>query len=774
MNFLNFQHWTIRTRLLVVLLFAVSIPFISFLFISLLGASQINTENVKAFVSQSNQLSAASIGDDVREVAHTVDDFIADVDTRSMLLEPLAIRNTRGTSRDLRDIEDSVGQLIETELIAELDPAIKSAWLLTPRGSLVASASLEGASVPFSTATLNARDEVAIDLAEDVAQQSDRDRALIVLKRDVATSFELVYVLRDEEGVTQGFFIAQLNNNSVFLSHLQPASGRLPTYSYVIVPPVNDLLALPDVVNNGLVNIYYDSPGLQRAITADAGIVDVYETGPEGARREVIGHIMPLSVEGVRLAIVTEINSNVISQQVLQFGSTVIFVLAAGTVLLAVTLAIITGSSITNPLTQIREAIRGVTRGSYDLPLPDPGRGDEIGEVSGAIYDMRNQIQAMVDDLRQRLETRTRDVQLTQTISQTTIAERDVNQLMSSVVNLITDSFDDIYHAQIFLTDNRGEYAVLRASTGQIGKQLIERGHRLEIGSVSVIGQTVEQGEPIIARDTAASGVHRRNEFLVDTRAELAIPLRLGDQIIGALDVQSRERDVFDNDMMQTMQTLADQISIAIANAQLYENSQRLLRDLHERQQEQTRNAWANYLAASRSENVVHQAGVPTSHDFTAIRNAVIKSGKPVVGERTHRSTIPFGIPIKLRGDVLGVVEYEVPRAEFKYDKVLLAEELVDRLAISLDNARLFHESQQAAERERLVNDISTRITGHTDIQSIIETAIHEVSQALRTPQVAIRLEGMNYTNGHSPNGNHSADVTQQNGHSEVEPESDV
>lgn len=774
MNFLNFQHWAIRTRLLVILLVAVSIPFISFLFISLAGASQINVENVKAFVSQTNQLAGANIADDVREVAHTVEDFITDAEMNSTILEPLIIRNTRGTSRDLREIEANLDQVFETGLITELDPHIKNAWLITPRGILVASASQEGESLPFDASTLNARDTVATDLASDLAQQSDRDSALIVLKRDAVTSFELVHVLRDENGTAQGFLITQLNNTSVFLSHLQPSSGRLPTYSFVVVPPVNDLLALPDVIESEQVNIYYDSLGLQRAITEDIGVVDVYQTGPEESRREVIGHTLPLSIEGVRLAVVTEINSSVISQQVLQYGSTVIFVLAAGTVLLSVTLAVITGSSITNPLQQIREAIRGVTRGTYDMPLPDPGRGDEIGEVSGAVYDMRNQVQAMLDDLRQRLDTRTRDVQLTQRISQTTIAERDVNLLMSSVVNLIVDSFEDIYHAQIFLIDNRGEYAVLRASTGQIGKQLIERGHRLEVGSVSVIGQTTEQGEPIIARDTAASGVHRRNEFLVDTRAELAIPLRLGDQIIGALDVQSRERDVFDDEMMQTMQTLADQISIAIANAQLYENSQRLLRDLHERQQEQTRKAWANYLAASRTENVVHQAGVPTSHDFTAIRHAVMKSGKPVVGDRTTRNTIPFGIPIKLRGDVLGVVEYEVPRAEFKYDKVLLAEELVDRLAISLDNARLFHESQQAAERERLVNDISTRITGHTDIQAIIETAIHEVSQALRTPQVAIRLEGMNHTNGHSPNGNHTADVTDHDGQPEVEPESDV
>jgi GAF domain-containing protein len=357
---------------------------------------------------------------------------------------------------------------------------------------------------------------------------------------------------------------------------------------------------------------------------------------------------------------------------------------------------------------------------------------------------MREQVRALTEDMEQRLRARIRDVRVTQDISRTVTAERDLNRLMNQVVNLIVESFPSIYHAQIFLLDNAREYAVLRASTGEAGRALLERGHKLAVGSISVIGQVTEQGQVMIARDTAESDVHRRNEFLRATRAELAIPLRLGDQIIGALDVQSEQRDSFDSDQVTALQTLADQITIAIENARLYEESARLLADLERDRRATTRYAWQQHMHGNRTPGLQLFTGTDTGHDFSDLYQAVYISGKSIVGERTVRNTVPFAVPINLRGETLGVVEYEVPEAEFTHDKLLLAEELVSRLAISLDNARLFQDSQKSAQRERIVNEISAKLTGSTDIEDIIQTTIREIGLALRTPNVAIRLQTSN------------------------------
>ena len=163
------------------------------------------------------------------------------------------------------------------------------------------------------------------------------------------------------------------------------------------------------------------------------------------------------------------------------------------------------------------------------MDVPDAKRGDEIGLLATSFVNMRDQVHTLIDDLENRVAARTRDISATQDISRFAATQRDLQTLMDRVVDLIVERFENIYHAQIFLVDEDKRDAVLRASTGDIGKQLLSRGHRLGIGSLSVIGQVTQQGRLIVARDAAVSQIHRRNEFLPDTRAELAIPLRVGE-----------------------------------------------------------------------------------------------------------------------------------------------------------------------------------------------------------------------------------------------------
>ncbi|HRF95755.1 MAG TPA: GAF domain-containing protein, partial [Aggregatilineales bacterium] len=122
--------------------------------------------------------------------------------------------------------------------------------------------------------------------------------------------------------------------------------------------------------------------------------------------------------------------------------------------------------------------------------------------------------------------------------------------------------------------------------------------------------------------------------------------------------------------------------------------------------------------------------------------------GVAIIGQVTSHNTIPFAIPIQLRGQTLGAVEWEFPVSDFSQEKVQLAMELVGRLALSLDNARLFEESQRAIERERLVNDIASKLTSQTEIDGILQTAVREVGQALRVPQVSINLALTKATSG--------------------------
>jgi GAF domain-containing protein len=382
-----------------------------------------------------------------------------------------------------------------------------------------------------------------------------------------------------------------------------------------------------------------------------------------------------------------------------------------------------------------------MSKGNFDEPIPAADREDEFGQLAQAIVEMRDQVQTLVANLEQRIAARSRDIQATQEISRFAATQRDIQILMNRVVELVTQYFPNIYHAQIFLLDNDNKYAVLRSSTGEPGRKLLERGHRLAVGSLSVIGRVTEQGEYVAARDTATSDVHRRNEFLPDTRSELAIPLRVGEKIIGALDVQSKKPDAFPLDEINVLQTMADQIAVAIESANLYQESLRSLAEIERTKRRQTQQDWEEYMQMERVREISREYGTKTPLDTTDLRRAAIVHNRTMIGRPTERGTIAIAVPISLRGQVLGAAEWELTLQDFGEDKVLLAQELVNRLAVSMENARLFQRSQVAAERERLVNTIGAKLTSKQDIHEILQTALREVGQALRAPEVSIRMQ---------------------------------
>lgn len=155
-------------------------------------------------------------------------------------------------------------------------------------------------------------------------------------------------------------------------------------------------------------------------------------------------------------------------------------------------------------------------------------------------------------------------------VGRAAVSTLELEDLMSTTVEQIRHAFD-YYHAQVFLLDESKEWAVLRSSTGEAGKKLLESKHKLKVGGQSIVGQVTADGKPVVLRDTDKREVPWRfNKYLPKTRAELGIPMRVGETIIGALDVQSLSPDVFYGDDTAVLQTLADQLAIAIQNARAY------------------------------------------------------------------------------------------------------------------------------------------------------------------------------------------------------------
>ena len=183
--------------------------------------------------------------------------------------------------------------------------------------------------------------------------------------------------------------------------------------------------------------------------------------------------------------------------------------------------------------------------------------------------------------LLRQAQRRALELQTASEIARDTASTLSLDLLLPRIVEMLRERFG-FYHASIFLLDETGTYAVIRESTGEAGQELKQRGHRLAIGSRSVVGTVTATGEPFILNDVTQSAMYYPNPLLSDTRSEMGVPLKLGKTVIGALDLQSRSFNAFNQDDVTVLQILADQVAIAIENARAYELSQQAVTEMKE------------------------------------------------------------------------------------------------------------------------------------------------------------------------------------------------
>ncbi|MCC7209668.1 MAG: GAF domain-containing protein [Anaerolineae bacterium] len=386
------------------------------------------------------------------------------------------------------------------------------------------------------------------------------------------------------------------------------------------------------------------------------------------------------------------------------------------------------------PIRRLTQIAARAAQGQDIAEMETPAQNDEIGVLAQSFNSITELARQDIRALEARIAQRTRDIEATRDIAQFISSIRDLDALLSEVIELIRTRFPDVYHAQVFLLDPTRQYAVLRVSTGDAGKALLARGHRLPVGSQSVIGRATADGEAVVALDTSTSNVHRANELLPDTRAELALPLRTRDGIIGALDLQSRRPESFSDSDVRLFQSVADELAIAITNARLFEESQARLSEIEDLNRRLLGEAWQGYAASRRI-----RQGVKTGPEtWSELQRQAVERRDLV--ERIENDLVVFAVPVILRDQIFGAVEWMVGRQNYNENIRLLARELADRLAVSADNARLLEHTQRLAYRERLVSDIAGKLVQQLDVSQVLQTAVRELGLALQAPQTTIRL----------------------------------
>jgi GAF domain-containing protein/HAMP domain-containing protein len=390
---------------------------------------------------------------------------------------------------------------------------------------------------------------------------------------------------------------------------------------------------------------------------------------------------------------------------------------------------------LTNDIQQISQA-----RSAASLrPITPLEQGDEIGELSWTLSRMVDWLKESYETLEKQVDERTLSLQrrrvqieVAAQIARDIAAMRDLENLLYRSVNLIRDRFN-FYHAGIFLTDYRQGYAVLRAATGEAGREMLARGHKLKIGQTGLVGHVAQSGEARVASVVELDEVYFKNPLLRETQSEAALPLNAAGQVIGVLDVQSQEPEAFDEETITTLQIMADQMAIAIQNARLLQESQENLKELETTYGRINRQAWERFVSSSRVIGFEFD-GIDTN-PILRDRETPVKDGQVTTGS-------PFSIPLRVRGEVIGTLDVWSQEADLSDADVYLLATISNRISQILESTRLLQEAQRLAWREQQVNTIATQVRNSINLDTILQNTVRELGKSLGAARAFIQIGG--------------------------------
>jgi len=324
-------------------------------------------------------------------------------------------------------------------------------------------------------------------------------------------------------------------------------------------------------------------------------------------------------------------------------------------------------------------------------------------------------------------------------VARTISSTRDMDKLLAQITTVISREFG-FYHTGVFLLDVAREYAVLAAANSEGGQTMLARGHRLKVGEVGIVGHATGTGKPRVALDTGTDAVFFNNPDLPDTRSEIALPLRVENEIIGALDVQSTEPNAFDQEDINILSTLADQVAIAIQNARQYEETRKALAESESLSKQFVQTGWGQFTRTRKIEGVRH-----TGARATLLHR---KNGKGKDETLSNREQFRMrgggtvlSLPVKLRGEVIGSVDIRSPEnRQWDQDELDIVTAIIERSAIAMENARLLAESQKLAAKEHTIGEISAKISAQTDVDELLKTTAQELGRTLPGMEIAIQL----------------------------------
>ncbi len=377
----------------------------------------------------------------------------------------------------------------------------------------------------------------------------------------------------------------------------------------------------------------------------------------------------------------------------------------------------ILGNTISAPITEL-------TRSAVHISTGEPGyrpiikaNSTELSLLRDAFYSTADQLQSSIANLEKRVAERTEQLKATIELGRAASSTLNLDELLSKTVNLITDRFG-YYYAAIFIIDPSRQWAELKDASGEAGKILKAQEHRLEVGGKSMVGTAIATNQTRVSLDVGSEPIRFTNPLLSETRSELALPLAIGERVIGAMDVQSTAAAAFTDQDVETLQGIANQVAIALENARLFQETQNSLDELRATQRMYMMEGWSDIAREHKG------------FEFVSGSSQTVTSLEPAT----------LNVPLTLREQIIGNLHLEGLQNWTPEERGLI-EAVAAQTALALENARLLEESQQLALRERLVAEITGKIWSSPSTDLILQTAIKELGRALRADDATIELK---------------------------------
>ncbi|MBN1487222.1 MAG: GAF domain-containing protein [Anaerolineae bacterium] len=347
----------------------------------------------------------------------------------------------------------------------------------------------------------------------------------------------------------------------------------------------------------------------------------------------------------------------------------------------------------------------------------------ELRKSNRELNEIRSSLEEHIAERTRDAERRSELLKAAAMVSRETAAVRDVTELMDLTVNLISKQFG-FYHAAIFLFDDSRSSLVLKSASSDIGVQLVAQGFMVQIEESLLPCYVSRTGELRVVRGLESEIFSKLG--LGQTRSELGIPLQIRGRVIGVLDVHSEAPDAFTGEDIEALETITEQLSLYIENARLLYESQEALKELDRRYGTQITHAWQDIREKQRI----------SAYRYTGVE---AEPGELVIQEDTP---LKLESSIELHGVNVGsiILERDTHQKSWTPEELTLVETVSAQAGLALEYARLLDETQQRAERERIIGEISSRMRETLDLDTILQTALREIGRTLAISDIEVRM----------------------------------